>query len=208
MLRVCSDLKDFDAGELAKLVANQVSVGSMVKNDESGKEQPLGFISAINMHRYKDKKCIKQIKSYFLSHCGGEANQKKLKALFDDTSKPLGLVLQDRVINMPQQLVPPLHQALMDDIEWAVKDDQESEKVRKTFDFQNFLMLGKCFYAEDRDNQLKDPSDNAGKKKKKRAKTAGKQETEYFRFEEEYYEKVSLGNPLFTPLPISLYIYI
>ncbi len=35
----------------------------------------------------------------------------------------IGTIIQDRMVNSPLQIVPPLHKALLDDIQWAQKNE-------------------------------------------------------------------------------------
>jgi hypothetical protein len=45
-----------------------------------------------------------------------------IQKLFDDESKPLGLVLSERMMNIPVQVAPHLHKNLYEEITWAVED--------------------------------------------------------------------------------------
>ena len=47
---------EYDDRELADMIVNQVSVGTMVKNEEA-EEAPLGFITALNLQYYKVPSC-------------------------------------------------------------------------------------------------------------------------------------------------------
>lgn len=98
---------DFKSSELADVVCVQASVGAMIKADSM--DQPLGYISAINLHRHKDLESVKQIKKYFLSKANG-TSKTKMEALFNDPKRQLGLLLSERIVNLPMELVPPLHQ--------------------------------------------------------------------------------------------------
>lgn len=42
--------------------------------------------------------------------------------LFKENKKHVGLILSERLINMPVQLVPPMYKMLKEEIQWAVDD--------------------------------------------------------------------------------------
>eukprot|EP00455_Lapot_gusevi_P018379 TRINITY_DN20028_c0_g1_i4.p1 TRINITY_DN20028_c0_g1~~TRINITY_DN20028_c0_g1_i4.p1 ORF type:complete len:235 (+),score=46.74 TRINITY_DN20028_c0_g1_i4:78-707(+) len=158
---------------MAQLVANQVSVGTTIKC--SADEYPLSFISALNMHQHKDTECMKQCREYITKRCKDESTKQALRDLLQDSSKPLGLILHDRLINMPIELVPMLHQALVDDIDWAVQNE-ETEEEKNSFKFENFLVITRIYQPE------------SGKKKKSK-KQNETEEMIFFKFEDEFYYK-------------------
>lgn len=59
-----------------------------------------------------------------------------------------GLLLSERVVNLPLQLVPLLHRCLAEDIEWAAKS-AEREAAREGFDFTHFVRLSLADTAAD-----------------------------------------------------------
>ncbi|ORX99784.1 hypothetical protein K493DRAFT_257000 [Basidiobolus meristosporus CBS 931.73] len=124
--------------ELADLIIGQPLLGSTVKVDGEG--DPYAFMSILNMQVHKDKECMKQIKEYLLSKC------KKNQAAFDqlssilkeDSDKHVGLLLTDRLVNMPPQIAPPMYKMLAEEIEWAVED-------KEPYEFEYYLLLSKTY---------------------------------------------------------------
>ena len=48
------------------------------------------------------------------------------------------------------ELVPKLHQALHEDVEWAKQNEPEKE-IRDGYKFENLLLISHCYYGEDLD---------------------------------------------------------
>merc|ERR1719401_521519 len=51
----------------------------------------------------------------------------------------VGLLLAERFANMPLALIPPLHRALIDDIEWSCTTPECPEEERPFYRFSNFV---------------------------------------------------------------------
>ncbi len=141
-VRSLTEDKDFDAGNLADIVACQAEVGTVVKSDDAG-DEPLGFITILDYSEHKDSASFKQIKEYILSNAGKHKAQ--FESLFANAGKPsqrLGLLLQDRVVNLPVEVVPALYSELLKDIDWA-REEEKADKTNK-WAFQNVLIISKC----------------------------------------------------------------
>ena len=110
--------EEFDVGGLADHVARQTRTGTVVKIEEDD----FGFISVVNVHKHADLTCMKEIKAFLLEEAP-EKERKMLEALFADTSKPLGLVLSERLPQVPEVLAYWLNTALFQEVEWATEDE-------------------------------------------------------------------------------------
>jgi hypothetical protein len=55
-----------------------------------------------------------------------------------------GLVLAERLANVPPQIAPPLHQALALEVKWATTDEP-SEAGKASFDFERLLLVSRAF---------------------------------------------------------------
>ena len=51
-----------------------------------------------------------------------------------------GLILSERLVNVPQDVGGPLVKQLFDEIKWAVKDEKKKE-----FDFDQYILVSRCF---------------------------------------------------------------
>ena len=104
--------------------------------------------------------------------------------LGQDGTAEVGLVLTDRLLNMPSELVPPMYKMLLEEIAWAL---EEKEPYR----FTHYLVLSKTYTEAD---SLLDQEDDRPKKKKKRASQGGQSETLYFHPEDEVLHRHALAH--------------
>ena len=158
---------DFPLHELCDTLVSQVCVGSMVKGE--GTEEPLGFLSVLNLSwqatkgRHSDSgmplSWPAQFKKYILQHVPSSHRSTFEAAL---SSKDLGLLIQNRLLNVPPQIVPQLHQCLLDDLEWSGENGvpptpasaaaaaaspsaADIAAYRSSFDFKTLLLVGRTF---------------------------------------------------------------
>lgn len=145
----CSDLCDF--------VIKQKAVGTVVKtSDES--EDPLGVTTVISLNRYKDENFVKDIKKYVLNKCPAK-DKKAFESVLNDAAT--GLIINERIINVPQEAGEPLMNTLFEEIRYATKDE-ETDEARKSFEFKNYILIS-TLYEDDGEDET--PAD--GKKRKK-----------------------------------------
>jgi len=160
----------FNSSEFVEIICSQPGVGSVIRQLDT--VETLGFITVINMYHHRDKSCIKQIKKYILS-----VVPKESKSIWEKTleSPTLGLLVNDRIINVPHAIAPQLHQTMYEEVNIAVEEDIGPCPFR----FQNYLYIT-SFGHPDRlgiDNQTK----------KKKAKS----ERKYHKAEDEIYAQHS-----------------
>jgi len=100
-----------------------------------------------------------------------------IQKLFKDESKPLGLILNERMINVPPEIALPMHKALFEEIQLAKEEDKEDQA---RWNFENYLMITSSY------------TEGAKiKKKKKQKRTQVNNEVIYFKAEDEVYAKES-----------------
>ncbi|KAF4324068.1 hypothetical protein BBO99_00002313 [Phytophthora kernoviae] len=143
----------FDVSGLANAVVGQVTAGTM----ETSVQQILQYVT---------KKCP-------------NAELPRLQQILN--TKNVGLVLNERMVNLPYQLVPAVHSALHEDIEWAI-ENEDTEELRNSFKMDYFLILATC--TEEKSGG------NDGAKKGKKTKTTYDQTVKLFNnFEDEFLEQ-------------------
>jgi len=172
--------------ELADLIIAQSHVGSLLKVADDEDDETFGLISVVNIHRYKNLACVQQILHYILSKAKDETAWRRLQALITDESKPLALLLNERVVNAPPQLAPLLHSALFEEIRNAHNQNisgnsNEDSKSPQMWDFENFLILTNTYTL------------STGRPSMKR-KTKINEETFFYKLEDQIYlEEASLS---------------
>ncbi|KAE8894326.1 hypothetical protein PF005_g2643 [Phytophthora fragariae] len=165
----------FDVSGLANAVVGQVTAGTMVCAE--GEDDVYGFITALNLKSFAAEKSVQQVLQYVTKKCPS-AELPKLQQILN--AKNVGLVLNERMVNLPYQLVPALHSALHEDIEWAI-ENEDTEALRDSFKMDYFLILATC---------TEEKSGSSGSKKGKKSKTTYEQTAKFFHnFEDEFLEQ-------------------
>jgi protein BCP1 len=136
-----------------------------------------GFITALNLKSFANETSIQQVVHYVTKKCPA-AELPRLQQIL--STKNVGLVLNERMVNLPYQLVPALHSALHEDIEWATQNE-DTEELRDSFKMDYFLLLATC---------TEEKSGSSDSKKGKKTKTAYEQTAKFFHnFEDEFLEQ-------------------
>eukprot|EP01104_Vermistella_antarctica_P013647 TRINITY_DN415_c3_g1_i2.p1 TRINITY_DN415_c3_g1~~TRINITY_DN415_c3_g1_i2.p1 ORF type:complete len:352 (-),score=114.49 TRINITY_DN415_c3_g1_i2:93-1148(-) len=191
--------KPFEMSEVADLIVGQPTVGSVIRIEES--EGSFGFTSVLNAREHKDKKCVKQTLHHVtqVAEKYATATQRdQLKEVIDGKSG-LGLVMSERMVNVPQQLAPHLYRTMVEEIGWE-REDAEKEGLKCKFEFKYLLFICPVYRLANAG-----PAQNQNKKKKKKrrkgpqaaaaaaaAATAASAQTFFTREEEEILNRNAL----------------
>ncbi|PVU99747.1 hypothetical protein BB560_005460 [Smittium megazygosporum] len=153
----------FDLGELADLIVKQKYVGSTVKVEKE--EDPYAFFTVLNLTEYKEKQCIKQIVNYLVgkSESNKNAHLKLVDLVVDQNNGKLpevGLLLHERLPNMPPQIVPPMMKMLFEEIQWAIED-------KERYEFEWYILVSPTFkeISPNKSKSSGSATDPSGKKK-------------------------------------------
>ncbi|KAJ2454333.1 Mss4p nuclear export [Coemansia sp. RSA 2336] len=142
------DADMFDLSELVDMILYQNAIGSTVKVD--GESDPYAFMSVLGMKQHEGKGVMKQIREYLLKKAGKQREQ--LHEILESSN--VGLLLNERVVNMPPQIVVPMLRMLMDETQRAVD-------AGEPFDFEYFVLLCPMYRetaAADSDSEEARPS--------------------------------------------------
>ncbi|CAG8553055.1 15242_t:CDS:2, partial [Racocetra fulgida] len=117
-----ADAELFCISELTELIISQPLLGTTVKVDGADSD-PYAVLTVLNMNEHS-KKCIKDLVTYLLDKTKQDSvlNDKLDTLLKKDSIEHVGLILSERLINMPVQIVPPMYKMLQEEIQWAVDD--------------------------------------------------------------------------------------
>ncbi|KAI5673923.1 hypothetical protein M9H77_14287 [Catharanthus roseus] len=144
LLQTYLDDKQWDLSGFVDIILEQTTVGSVVKIENDEDEGVYAFVSALNMGRYKDHKCFIELKEYLLKVCPKEDVSSNLRSLLEESANEVGLLVSQRVVNLPPQLLPHLYDALFDEVSWAT-EDEPTEELRKSFCFNYYLLICKIY---------------------------------------------------------------
>jgi protein BCP1 len=131
------DASLFNMSALSDLVLSQPTIGSTVKVD--GKEaDPYAMLTVLNTNEHRDKEPMKDILSYLVAKAKTNDALSAVPELINGGNKQVGLVLSERLINMPSEIAPPLYSMLVEEIEAAVED-------KEPYEFSHYLILSKVY---------------------------------------------------------------
>ncbi|KAG5982887.1 Mss4p nuclear export [Claviceps pusilla] len=173
-------LFDVDAGlfnmsALADLILSQPTIGSTVKVD--GKEyDAFVMLTVLNTFVHRDKEPIQEMVKYLTEKAKTNASLAAIPDILN-SDKHVGLVLSERLINIPTEIAPPLFSMLVDEIEAAVED-------KEPYDFSHYLIVSKTY------TEVESTLDVEQRKKKKARDEAT---TFYFHMEDEVLHKHALA---------------
>lgn len=165
----------FDLSELADLILSQPLLGSTVKVD-GAETDPYAFLTVLNLETHKDKKVMRDLAAYLSSKAPG---------LLPAAPAQIGLILTERFINMPHEIVPPMYTMLMEEMQWAVDE-------KEPYAFTHYLVLSRVYTEVT--SSLK-AGGQPPSKKNKAAKVDN--ETFYFHTEDEVLHQHALGHTVF-----------
>ncbi|XP_036590073.1 BRCA2 and CDKN1A-interacting protein isoform X1 [Trichosurus vulpecula] len=146
-----------NTAELTNLLIQQNHIGSVIKQtdvpeesdeEDGGEEEIFGFISLLNLTERKGTECAEQIKELILSLCEKDKVE-QLHKLLNDPTKPVGLLLSERFINVPPQIALPMHQQLQKEL---MESHQSNQPCGKCY---YYLMISKTFREASRNSRNK-----------------------------------------------------
>ncbi|QSL65104.1 hypothetical protein MERGE_002409 [Pneumocystis wakefieldiae] len=166
------DSDGLDLSGLSELVVSQTLVGSTVKMD--GIEgSPLAFLSVLNLNYYCEKEAVQKIKSYIMSKISINKEFYEFFCTCYAELGSIGLVLSERLINMPIEIVPAMYDMLFEEIEWALED-------KEPYDFSYYIILSRSYQEMEGQRHLR-------KRQRRHQK-----KTFYFHQEDELFKEKSL----------------
>ncbi|POS82995.1 hypothetical protein EPUL_005616 [Erysiphe pulchra] len=155
------------------------TIGSTVKV-EGEEADPYAIITILNLCEHRESPVIRDIIQYFLEKSKSNTDLAPL-ALHLKNLASIGLILSERLINVPAEISAPLYNTLIDEIEAAVED-------KEPYNFTHYLIFSKIYYEIE---SALDKEDAPKMKKNKASKP--KKEMFYFHAEDEVLQKQALA---------------
>lgn len=91
----------------------------------------------------------------------------------------VGLILTERLVNIPSEVVPPMYKMLLEEISWAIEE-------KEPYDFTHYIILSKTYREI---ASALDEEDTPKSKKQKKASKKGNAELFYFHPEDEVLQR-------------------
>jgi protein BCP1 len=174
------DSQLFDLSALTDLILSQPTIGSTVKVD--GEEtDPYAFLTILNMYEHRGKPVMRDLTNYLVEKLKSIPSMSQLAGLIAGSSTPVGLILTERLINIPVEIAPPMYSMLLDEVESAVDD-------KEPYEFTHYLILSKTYLEIE---SLLDQEDTPRQKKAKAGKNA--RGVFYFHPEDEILQRHALA---------------
>jgi protein BCP1 len=173
------DSQLFDLSGLTDLILSQPTVGSTVKVDGEDTDA-YAFLTILNLHEHREKKVIKDLTAYLVEKAKSSQALAPLSNVLASSSQ-VGLVLAERLINVPAEISPPMYTMLIDEIEAAVED-------KEPYEFTHYLIISKTYLEL---ASALDEEDAPRTKRSKASKT--NRESFYFHPEDEVLQRHALA---------------
>ncbi|XP_037547422.1 protein BCCIP homolog [Nematolebias whitei] len=127
-----------NTSEMTDIIIQQNHIGSVIKqaevpedSDDDDPDEVFGFITVLNLTERKGVQCVEQVKELIVDQCEKNAPHsvtEQLEQILNDTTKPVGLLLSERFINVPPQIALPLHKQLQEEMSEAQRTNKPSGK--------------------------------------------------------------------------------
>lgn len=146
---------------------------------------PYAFLSVLNLREHKDKPFVTTLVNYLRGKAAAVESLKSIEQLLDKPDEAtVGLILTDRLINVPSEVVPPMYTMLLEEVQWALE-------AKEPFQFSHYLILSRKYVEVE--SKL-DQEDEQPRKKKKAAARAKSGAFFYFHPEDEVFERTALAH--------------
>ncbi|CAN8102382.1 unnamed protein product [Discula destructiva] len=182
------DAQLLDTSALADAITQNNTIGSTVKVDSKANDA-YAFLTALSVREHAETKKTAAVAD-LVAYLAAKAAESADAALAAEVPRVLreghvGLVLGERLINMPPEISPPMYSMLVDEVEAAVED-------KEPYDFSHYLVVSKSYH------EVQSLLDD-GARKSKKAKE-GAPPIFYFHPEDEVLQKhaVAVGSYPFT----------
>ncbi|EIW86231.1 hypothetical protein CONPUDRAFT_133729 [Coniophora puteana RWD-64-598 SS2] len=144
-----ADAEAIHAHQLTELILSQPGIGSTIKTD--GEEaDPYALLTVLNMHTHQSHPSIKAIADYALSKTAAADPpfHAALKGLLAQSQNHVGLIVCERLINMPVQVIPPMYRMLIDELKTAID-------ANEPFAFTHLLFISRTYkLSEEEESEL------------------------------------------------------
>ncbi|KAK4187092.1 protein BCP1 [Podospora australis] len=180
-----ADSQLFDLSALSDLIVEQNTIGSTCKVDDKANDA-YAFLTVLNLQEHRAKKpVVAQLIDYLCDRAKKSQGEEKetlataVPELLAEGSKAcVGLVLAERLLNMPAEVIPPMWRCMIDEIEAAVED-------KEPYEFTHYLVVSRTY------REVESSLDMGERKNKKARDEKGLQ---YFHPEDEEMRKHAVAS--------------
>jgi len=154
--------------ELTDLIISQNYVGSVVKqsdidgesedeDDDNSANEVFGITTVVNLTDKQNVECIQQLRQLLVDLCrehGTDQSNAVVSSLLSNDTRHVGLLINERFINIPAQISVPLLESLS-------KEINKAKEKNLAYDFTHFILICKLYKMDTEPTKKK----KSGKKK-------------------------------------------
>lgn len=176
------DACQFDISGLADLILTENSVGTTIKT-EGEEGDPFAILSVIDATAHKNKPSVKGLLDYIMERTKTSTEFNMIlhklldpKKTTKDDSRQLrvGLVISERMINMPVEVVPPMYKMFL-------KEMASAENAHEKYEFDYFLVISKIYRMVDAEVESEEAEQL---QKRQKSKASPGADLDYFHYED------------------------
>ena len=188
------DHSEFDTSGLSDLILAKNAVGTTIKT-EGQESDPYALLSVVSISDNLTQPSVKQLIEYVLGQTKNKLEfnitlKKLLLANASEGASPrVGLIVSERLINMPIEVVPPLYRMLLEEM-------QKADNANDRFNFDYYLIISKVYQLVDA-VEKDDNDEDQSRGKKRKANEQKLAEFDYFHLEDQILEANATYNGVF-----------
>lgn len=177
-------------GSVIKQVIDDVEEAMEVDNDalegepDEESDYVFGVNTVVNINNTKKKStCLDKLRTELITKCtnssASDEIKNKIREALSQTKENVGLLISERLVNLPSDIAVPAYSSLLDEM-------QEAVKIGLPFDFKYLLVICKLYKlktlkAKKKEKKLKNQGDEQGES----SSEAGRKFKEIYTNEEE-----------------------
>eukprot|EP00958_Prasinococcus_capsulatus_P024800 scaffold3944_cov361-Prasinococcus_capsulatus_cf.AAC.6 len=140
----------------------------MIKNADDPDRDPLGFITVLNWAQCKEVSALAPSESASAYSAMVPKESSLIDPIFPVAApglsknrgchsegvrwaridEQLGLLLSERLLNIPYELVPPLYDALFDEVAQAGREEMLVPDNKRSFSFKYYLVMSSIYHEK------------------------------------------------------------
>jgi protein BCP1 len=177
------DSAGLNLSAITDVCLEQRTIGSTVKVDDKANDA-YAFLTVLNLRELRKNDAVVGLMHYLAKRATSAGPSlapvvELLQNQLEGSEKlRVGLILTDRLINMPSEIAPPMYDMLLDEVEAAVEDGEP-------YEFTHYLLVSKTY----QEVQSALTNDEDGERKRKKAKETKSSAVFHFHPEDEVFYK-------------------
>lgn len=139
---------DLNFSELADTIAGQGNIGTIIKSGSDDDATSCALLTILNLQQFPSLSWPRTLQKALIAKAGKSADptvKAKLEGVLAGKAPgaQVGLILSERMVNLPPKLIPPLHKVVLEDIEWSCSTPEMPEDERPFYRFTHFVGIAR-----------------------------------------------------------------